>query len=71
MYFWVVVVALIVWFCLVCGILYLWLKGWRRSFLGWVATVGTLWLVSLAAVLIVLGFGPYWEVVYRTVLQPG
>ena len=67
MFFWVVIAALIIWLCLVCGTFY----AWRRSYLGGITTAGTVWLLSLVAVIIVLCFGPYWEVMYRTVLQPG
>lgn len=66
MYFWLVVGVLIVWFWLACGTFY----GWRRSYLGWFTALGTLGVITALALFVVLNFGPYWEVVYRTVLQP-
>ncbi len=67
MHFWLVVGVLIVWFWLVCSAFY----GWRKSYMGGFTTFGTLGMLTLVALIIVLVYGPYWEVVYRTVLQPG
>lgn len=67
MYFWLVVGVLIAWFWLVCGTFY----GWLRSYYGWFIALGTFVVFSGLALAVVLVYGPYWEVVYRTVLQPG
>lgn len=67
MHFWLVVGTLIVWFWLACSTFYGWLKG----YFGWFTALGTLFVFTALSVTVVLVYGPYWEVVYRTVLQPG
>ena len=67
MYFWLVIGVLIGWFWLVFGVL----LGYRRSYFGAFTALGAFGVLTAAALAIVLNFGPYWQVVYRTVLQPG
>ena len=67
MYLGLVVGVLIGWFVLVV----LTIAGYRRSAFGTFVMLGGLGLWTAVAVVIVCVFGPYWQVLYRTVLQPG
>jgi hypothetical protein len=67
MYLGLVVGVLIGWVVLVV----LTIAGYRRSAFGAFVMLGGVGLWTAAAVACVFVFGPYWQVLYRTVLQPG
>ena len=67
MYFWLVIGVLIVWLLLV----FFTVVARRRSALGAFTMWGTLGLLTVLALAAVFVWGPYWQVLYRTVLQPG
>jgi hypothetical protein len=67
MYFWLVIGVLLGWLVLVL----LTIAGYRRSSFGAFVMLGGIGLWTAAAVAVAFVAGPYWQVVYRTVLQPG
>ena len=62
--------------CLVVALLWLWLAGgalygYRKRAYGALLMLGSIGLVTVAAVAVLLTAGPYYGVIYDTVLQPG
>ncbi len=67
MYFPLVITVVLVALWLAGGIVY----GWWKRFFGWFVALGALGAVGGSALLIILFVGPYWKVIYDTVIQPG
>lgn len=67
MYFWLVIGVLLGWLVLILATI----VGYRRSAYGTFTMLGGLGVWTALAVVVVCVFGPYWQVLYRTVLQPG
>ena len=67
LYFWLVVAPLIVWLVLLIAAI----AGYRKSAYGGFTLTGAVGLITVAAVAVILFTGPYWMVIYRTILQPG
>ena len=67
MYLWLVVLVAVIWLWLVGGTIY----AYRRSYLNVFLALLTFIVASGAALVALLFIGPYWNVVYVTVLQPG
>ncbi|WP_428374649.1 hypothetical protein [Lichenicoccus sp.] len=67
MYFWLFVAVIVVWLWLAGGSFF----GWRRGTIGgWLSSLSILvWTGAAAAVLLFVG--PYWQVIYWVLLQPG
>jgi hypothetical protein len=59
------VVLIALW--LVGGIVY----GWVKRSYGALVMLGSAGLVAIAALSVILFVGPYWIVIYDTVIQPG
>lgn len=67
MYFPLVAVVVLVALWLASGAVY----GWTKRLYGWFAMLLSLGAVGIAALAVLMVAGPYWMVVYDTVIQPG
>ena len=67
MYFPLVLCVVVIALWLAGGALY----GWSRRLYGWFALLTSLGAVGVVALLVLFTAGPYWKVVYDTLLQPG
>ncbi len=67
MYFWLFVVVGLPWLWLVGGSIYAWRQHHLHGF--WSLTSVGVWTGIAACV--ILFAAPYWQVVYRVLLQPG
>ncbi|MBE7210780.1 MAG: hypothetical protein INR65_07150 [Gluconacetobacter diazotrophicus] len=67
MYFWLVVPVVLVALWLAVGVV----AGWWKRVYGWFVGLLALGGVAAAAAFVLFAFGPFWKVVYDTLLQPG
>lgn len=67
MYTWLVIPVVLVALWLAAGVV----VGWWRSLYNWFVGLLALGGIGAAALAVLFAFGPFWKVVYDTLLQPG
>lgn len=67
MYIWLVLLVFVAWLLLAGGVI----VGWWSRLYGWFSALSVAGAITAAALAFVLFYGPYWDVIYRVIVQPG
>lgn len=67
MYFWLVIAVAVVALWLAAGVA----VGWWRKLFNWFVGLVALGGIGFVAAVVLFTVGPFWKVVYDTLLQPG